>query len=141
VGLKSLIFSKYQPEDQEQVIALWQACNLTRPWNDPMKDIAFAMQSPASTILIGKFEDKIIATAMVGHDGHRGAVYYFAVHPIFQKKNYGTDMMKQVETWFKLQGVWKINLLIREDNLAATGFYQAIGFEKNAVVSMGKLIT
>jgi ribosomal protein S18 acetylase RimI-like enzyme len=141
VDLRSLIFSEYQPEDKEQLIALWQACNLTRPWNDPVKDISFAMQSPSSTILIGKFEEKIIATAMVGHDGHRGAVYYFAVHPIFQKQNYGADMMKQVEAWFKLQGVWKINLLIREDNLAATGFYQALGFEKNEVVSMGKRIT
>lgn len=141
MGLSKLLFSEYQPEDQEQLIALWLACKLTRPWNDPVKDISFAMQSPTSTILIGKFEDKIITSAMVGHDGHRGAVYYFAVHPDFQKQSLGTEMMKQVESWLKLQGVWKINLLIREDNLAATGFYQTKGFEKNAVVSMGKLIT
>ena len=29
-----------RPEDEAAVIALWQACGLTRPWNDPAKDIA-----------------------------------------------------------------------------------------------------
>jgi len=26
--------------DADAVIALWEACELTRPWNDPRKDIA-----------------------------------------------------------------------------------------------------
>ena len=28
------------------VIALWQACGLTRPWNDPAADIALARRGP-----------------------------------------------------------------------------------------------
>jgi hypothetical protein len=30
----------YQPGDKEDVVALWARCGLTRPWNDPRKDIA-----------------------------------------------------------------------------------------------------
>jgi hypothetical protein len=62
--------------DIPEVIALWQACGLTRPWNDPAADIALARQSPNATILVGRDGERILATAMVGHDGHRGWVYY-----------------------------------------------------------------
>jgi GNAT superfamily N-acetyltransferase len=30
----------FKPEDEEAVVALWQECQLARPWNDPHKDIA-----------------------------------------------------------------------------------------------------
>ena len=30
----------YRPTDEAAVIALWQAAGLTRPWNDPKRDIA-----------------------------------------------------------------------------------------------------
>ena len=29
----------FEAPDEAQVIALWQACGLTRAWNDPSKDI------------------------------------------------------------------------------------------------------
>ena len=30
----------YQAGDEAAVVSLWQRCGLTRPWNDPAKDIA-----------------------------------------------------------------------------------------------------
>ena len=30
----------FQPGDEGAVVALWEECKLTRPWNDPHKDIA-----------------------------------------------------------------------------------------------------
>jgi hypothetical protein len=67
--------------DIADVVALWQACGLTRPWNDPVADIALARSGRNSTVLIGRDGETIVATAMVGHDGHRGWVYYVAVDP------------------------------------------------------------
>jgi hypothetical protein len=58
--------------DVADVIALWQRCGLTRPWNDPASDIALARREPNSTVLIGRDGDAIVATVMVGYDGHRG---------------------------------------------------------------------
>ena len=43
--------------DVATVIALWQACGLTRPWNDPAADIALARRGPNSTILIGRADN------------------------------------------------------------------------------------
>ncbi len=136
----SLPVAEYQSADHPELVELWQVCKLTRPWNDVDRDIAFAVSSPSSTILIGKHDNKIIAATMVGHDGHRGALYYFAVHPEFQKLGLGRKLVQAAEQWLKSQGVWKINVLVRDDNIEATGFYQSLGFTKNAVVSMGRLI-
>ena len=52
---------------------------LTRPWNDPNADIALALATPSSTVLAGRIDGRLVATAMVGSDGHRGWVYYLAV--------------------------------------------------------------
>jgi GNAT superfamily N-acetyltransferase len=30
----------FEPPDEAAVVDLWQRCGLTRPWNDPRKDIA-----------------------------------------------------------------------------------------------------
>jgi hypothetical protein len=30
----------YQAGDEAAVVALWHECRLTRPWNNPQKDIA-----------------------------------------------------------------------------------------------------
>jgi hypothetical protein len=30
----------YQIDDEPALIALWERCQLTRPWNNPQKDIA-----------------------------------------------------------------------------------------------------
>ena len=70
--IPALAIADIADADITTVIALWQACGLTRPWNDPASDIALARREPNSTVLIGRDGDAIVATVMVGYDGHRG---------------------------------------------------------------------
>jgi ribosomal protein S18 acetylase RimI-like enzyme len=133
-------FRKAKPADRDQVIALWHACGLTRAWNDPVVDFDFALAGATSTVLVHEISREIVASVMVGHDGHRGALYYLAVAPAHQKNGLGRAAVVAAETYLKKLGVWKINMMIREGNEAALGFYKAIGFEMNEVMSMGKKI-
>ena len=54
---------------------------------------------------------------MVGHDGHRGWVYYVAVDPDMQKKDFGRAIMAAAEDWLRGRGVEKIMLMVRPDNM------------------------
>ena len=108
------------------VIALWQRCGLTRPWNDPASDIAFARRGKNATILIGRVDGAIVATAMVGHDGHRGWVYYVAVDPDTQGKDFGRAIMAAAEDWLRGQGVTKV------DADGAAGQHQRAGLLRQA---------
>ena len=127
-----------EDRDIAEVIALWQACGLTRPWNDPASDIALARRGPHSTVLIGRDADQIVATAMVGHDGHRGWVYYVATDPDRRKKGYGRTIMTAAETWLRAAGVAKLQLLVRRENAKAGAFYQSIGYAEAQTIVFAK---
>lgn len=122
-------FREALPADRDAVIALWDACGLLRPWNDPNEDFGFALAGPASTVLVGEVAGRIVASAMVGHDGHRGAVYYVSVDPALRGAGYGAELMTAAEAWLRALGVPKLNLLVRNSNEAVTGFYARIGYE------------
>ena len=115
--------------DVEAVIALWQRCGLTRPWNDPASDIAFARRGDNATILIGRVGGALVSTAMVGHDGHRGWVYYVAVEPDLQGKDFGRAIMAAAEDWLRGRGVTKAMLMVRPDNTAVQSFYDRLGYD------------
>ncbi len=124
--------------DIESVISLWTACGLTRPWNNPREDIEFALAGAASTGLVGVFDGVIVASVLVGHDGHRGAVYYVSVHPDHRGRGLGGQIMEGAENWLRSQGVWKLNLLVRQANDDVLKFYDALGYSDQACVALGK---
>src|SRR3954464_13340300 len=118
----SLSIPPLTDHDVAHVVALWQRCGLTRPWNDPAADIALARRGANATILIGRADSAIVASALVGHDGHRGWVYYVAVDPDHQKKDYGRAIMEAAEDWLRAQGQTKIMLMVRPDNREVRAF-------------------
>ncbi|MGV7213748.1 GNAT family acetyltransferase [Bradyrhizobium sp. UFLA05-112] len=124
--------------DVESVVALWQRCGLTRPWNDPHADVALARREANSTVLIGRCGDAIVASAMVGHDGHRGWIYYVAVDPDCRKRGYGSIIMAAAEDWLRQAGIAKLQLLVRRENTQAGAFYTSLGFEESTSVMFAK---
>ena len=136
--MTSLTISPITDADIPHVIALWQRCGLTRPWNDPAADIALARRGPNSTILIGRDGDAIVATAMVGHDGHRGWVYYVATDPDRRAKGYGRAIMNAAEDWLRGAGIAKLQLLVRRENARAGAFYQSIGYAEAQTIVFAK---
>ena len=136
-----MIVRPIEDADVEATIALWQSCGLTRPWNDPRKDIYFASQKPNSEVLVGQVDGKIVAAVMVGHDGHRGAIYYLAVAPTHEGQGLGRAIHNAAVQWLHDKGVWKINLVVRSENAGVAKFYEKLGYTQNSVISFGKLIT
>ncbi|MBX9590352.1 MAG: GNAT family acetyltransferase [Hyphomonadaceae bacterium] len=124
--------------EEEAVIALWHACGLTRPWNDPATDLAFARGRPNSDVLVGLAGDRVVASAMVGHDGHRGTMYYVSVVPAERGRGYGRQIVAAAEAWLKARGVWKANLLVRKGNEAVLGFYDELGYEAGSAQQIEK---
>jgi ribosomal protein S18 acetylase RimI-like enzyme len=136
--IPTLAIADIADADVAAVIALWQACGLTRPWNDPAADIALARRGPHSTVLIGRDADAIVATAMVGHDGHRGWVYYVATDPDRRAKGYGRAIMNAAEDWLRATGIAKLQLMVRRDNAKAGAFYQSIGYAEAQTIVFAK---
>ena len=124
--------------DREATVALWAAARLTRPWNDPRADHDLALTTATSTILLAEAEVGLVGSVMVGFDGHRGWVYYLATAPDSRAQGIGRALMTAAEGWLKALGCPKIQLMVRGDNGSARGFYDALGYELQDVVTIGK---
>ncbi|MCH7943451.1 MAG: GNAT family acetyltransferase [Proteobacteria bacterium] len=115
--------------EQDSVAALWRACDLVVSYNPPAHDIAFCRASPNSELFVAVDGDgAVVASVMTGHDGHRGWLYYVAVDPAMRGENLGRQMVAHAENWLKSLGVRKVNLMIRETNVAVRAFYESIGY-------------
>jgi hypothetical protein len=77
---------------------------------------------------------------MVGHDGHRGALYYVAVEPSLRRQGLGKAAVRAAEAWLAERGVWKLNLMVRPENAVVKGFYEALSYETNPVLCLARRI-
>ena len=133
-----MLIRPFAPQDEEQVIALWHRCELTRPWNDPRKDIQRKLTTQPELFLVLELEGRVVGTAMGGYDGHRGWVNYLAVAPELRGKGLGRKLMATLESLLTARGCPKLNLQVRAGNEAAIGFYTRLGYKQDEVVSLGK---
>jgi ribosomal protein S18 acetylase RimI-like enzyme len=131
---------EFRDGDRDAVIALWQACDLTRPWNPPERDIELCRRSGHGTLFVAEAEGSIVGTVMAGHDGHRGWVYYVAVAPSRRRGGLGQALMKHAEDFLAAQGVPKIMLLIRETNRTVAAFYERLGYRVELRLLMTKAL-
>jgi ribosomal protein S18 acetylase RimI-like enzyme len=128
----------FQLADEAAVVALWQACDLTRPWNDPHKDITRKLQVGADLFVVGIEANALIASAMFGYEGHRGWVNYLAVSPTQQRRGHASALMHWGEQALKARGCPKINLQVRSGNAEVIAFYNSLGYGDDEVIGLGK---
>lgn len=128
----------YVATDEAAVVALWQACGLTRAWNDPLRDIQRKLTVQPELFLVGRLNQQIVASVMAGFDGHRGWLNYLAVAPAFQRQGHGRDLVAEAERRLLALGCPKLNLQIRTSNADVIAFYQRLGYRLDEAVCLGK---
>ena len=128
----------FREADRHHVLGLWEICALTRPWNMPDGDIDRAIHSREATLLVGLESGQVIATVMVGHDGHRGWVYYLAVAPDHQNRGRAREMLAEAELWRTMRKIPKVQLMVRTDKPETGRVYEALGYERQPVSVFGK---
>ena len=133
-----LTIRPYAPEDQDAVIALWEACRLVVPQNDPIADIRTKSQFQPDLFLVAIAEGRLVGTVMAGYEGHRGWINYLAVAPEQRRRGIAKNMMASAEKKLRALGCPKINLQVRRTNTTVINFYQSIGFREDEVISFGK---
>ena len=135
---ESLNIRSCRDSDKVSIIELWYKCKLVIHANNPKLDIERKINHSPDLLLVGIRKDQLIATVMPGYEGHRGWINYLAVDPQYQHRDYGTQMMLAAEEKLKSMGCSKINLQVRETNLGVISFYQKMGYQIDAVTSLGK---
>ena len=101
-------------------------------------DIERKLSEQPELFLVGEDSGVLVASAMFGFDGTRGWVHYLAVAPSRQGHSLGRALMAEGERLLLDRGCPKVNLQVREGNEAVLGFYHAIGYQRDAVINLGK---
>lgn len=118
--------------DCDAAVGVWDICQLTRPWNDPLADFDRALVHDTSTILLAEDDGSVVGTAMAGFDGHRGWIYYLGVVPERQRRGIARALLDAACDWLRQQDCPKVELMLREGNPAA-GLYERLGWERQDV--------
>ncbi len=128
----------FRSVDTHAVVGLWHEVGITRPWNDPHRDIERKLTVQPELFLVGVQDDVVVASAMAGFDGHRGWLYYFAVSPSQQGRGLGTALLTEVERLLIERGCPKLNVQIRDGNVDVRARYEDWGYAADGATGMGK---
>lgn len=61
---QDLSIRPYHAADECAIVQLWHDCGLTRPWNDPVKDIARKLTVQSDLFLVGEAQGALVGTLM-----------------------------------------------------------------------------
>ena len=136
--MTTLQIRPYRSDDEDAIVGLWVACQLVAPQNNPQRDIARKLGVNPEWFLVGELDGRIVATCMVGYEGHRGWINYLAVAPEYQRRGVARQIMEEAERLLRQAGCPKINLQVRTANAQVIEFYKNIGFKIDDVFSMSK---
>jgi len=124
--------------EEDALVALWERCGLTRPQNNPYRDIARKLAEQPDLLLVAAEQASLVGSVMAGYEGHRGWVNYLGVDPSRRRNGLGRALMVAAESALSARGCPKINLQVRAGNAEALAFYRSLGYAIDDVVSLGK---
>jgi ribosomal protein S18 acetylase RimI-like enzyme len=128
----------FRQDDFEEVITLWERCDLLRPWNDPEMDIERKLNHDADLFLVAEVGGEVVGSLMGGYDGHRGSAYYLGVHPEYRGRGIANALLSRLEKKLIARGCPKIQIMVREENELVIGMYERLDYEQQDVMLLGK---
>lgn len=128
----------FRQDDFEEVITLWERCDLLRPWNDPEMDIERKLNHDADLFLVAEVGGAVVGSLMGGYDGHRGSAYYLGVHPEYRGRGIANALLSRLEKKLIARGCPKIQIMVREENDLVIGMYERLEYEQQDVMLLGK---
>lgn len=129
---------EFRQDDFEEVITLWERCDLLRPWNDPEMDIERKLNHDLELFLVAEVGGEVVGSVMGGYDGHRGSAYYLGVHPDYRGRGIANALINRLEKKLIARGCPKIQLIVREDNDTVVDMYEKLGYESLSMTSLHK---
>ena len=139
--VRDLSIRQYETGDAATVIDLWDRCDLSVPWNNPYLDIRRKTGDSPELFFVAEAASGVVGTCMAGYDGHRGWLYYLAVHPGHRRQGIASRLVEHAEQALTTLGCPKVDLMVRNTNRNALGFYGAVGYSVDPVRVLSRRLT
>ncbi|MEM5341073.1 GNAT family acetyltransferase [Paraburkholderia azotifigens] len=133
----------FDAADTDAVIALWLEAfpeyrDPDRPQRNPHLSIVNKLGTQPELFFVAVKDAFVVGTVMAGYDGHRGWLYSLAVLAAERRQGIGTRLVQHAEAALAARGCPKVNLQVLSAKADVRGFYEALGYRMDDVVSLGK---
>ncbi len=138
-GVEAIRVRSYRPADYPEVLAIWEAAG----WHNRPSDSAEAIERKLclerGPFFVAEAEGRVVGTVMGHVDRNWGWVNRLAVHPEWRRRDVARQLMAAVERSLRELEATSIHLLTHEQNAAALGLYESLGYQPyRQIVYMNK---
>ena len=130
------------PGEYVEILALWERAGLAARPEGRDAPAAFQKQHEAGAQrAIGiRLDGRLVAVAILTHDGRKGWINRLAVDPAHRRRGYAGILIGEAERWFNEEvGVEVFSALIHSHNDASRALFIDMGYETVDVVYVRKL--
>lgn len=132
---------KYRASDAPSLTTLWQTSFPDYTGYNAPEVILAAKLAVDDHLYVIEDDGEIVASCLVGYDGHRGWLYAVAVASSHRGEGLGRRIVEHAIERLRALGCVKVNLQIRGGNDAVVDFYRHLGFETEERISMGRRLS
>ena len=117
-------------EDYDEVIGLWELCELSyKPeGRDSREKMEEELERGCAIFLLAEDAGRTIGTVLGTHDGRKGWINRLAVHPDFRQRGIGRELVNYVEQALYNEGIDIIACLIEGDNADSFNAFSRMGY-------------
>jgi ribosomal protein S18 acetylase RimI-like enzyme len=137
-----------RPYESSDFDAVWELHNIALeatgahlgdgPWYQDLKDIPNVYLKNHGCYLVGLTDDRLVAMGAVKRtDSIRAEIKRMRVHPDFQQRGYGTEILKNLEAEARRLGYQLLHLDTATIQTTAQKFYEKHGYHKIGISSIG----
>lgn len=129
---QDILIRQFKPEEYDKVISLWNSANLpVRPkGRDKRENINKQISNGTSIILVAELNKKMVGAVLGTHDGRKGWINRLVVDTEFRRKNIATELVSEVEKWFKESGIEVFSCVIEGANTVSVQLFNKLGYSE-----------
>ena len=83
----------------------------------------------------------LLGVSLAGHDGRRGYLHHVAVKSEHRGQGLGRRLVEACLAALKSEGIEKVHLWVKADNVAGKSFWNHLGWRERADISLMSIVT
>jgi ribosomal protein S18 acetylase RimI-like enzyme len=123
--------------DLEAVLLLWRRSCALPTVTDDLQSLQALLLADAGALLVAEEpaqltsgSGEVVGSLIAAWNGWRGSFYRLAVRPDHRRRGLGRRLVREGEERLRERGAGRLDAIVAPDDAAATGFWEALGYER-----------